>query len=170
MYLDGNVALPGASRIFLSLFLSITLLSFLLSLLGPSIESLSFHSLPLSHPSLPSFPPFLSSCNALCFYILFFVFFLFFIANASPLRSKIKSSMNHSFPFFFIIEKISFFLFTSFFTLYLSFSSFLVFFIFLLGYVLRSIGNILFFRFSYSFYFLFGHVHVYFLRFNTIFA
>lgn len=146
MYLDGNVALPGASRIFLSLFLSITLLSFLLSLLGHRRSNLSLLPLPtsLTLPSLPRFPPFLSSCNAFRFYIyiFFFCFLSFFHRDCFSFTLKnIKSSMNHFFSFLFDHRKNQLLFF---FHVFLFLSSF---FFFLYFYVLRPIGNILFFSF-----------------------
>lgn len=152
--------MPGASRIFLSLFLSITLLSFLLSLLGHRRSNLSLLPLPtsLTLPSLPRFPPFLSSCNAFRFYIyiFFFCFLSFFHRDCFSFTLKnIKSSMNHFFSFLFDHRKnqLLFFFFTSFF-------SSLVFFFF---YIFTCFGRLeifFFSRFSYSFYFLLGHVHV----------
>lgn len=133
MYLDGNVALPGASRIFLSLFLSITLLSFLLSLLGHRRSNLSLLPLPtsLTLPSLPRFPPFLSSCNAFRFYIyiFFFCFLSFFHRDCFSFTLKnIKSSMNHFFSFLFDHRKNQLLFF---FHVFLFLSSFFFFFIFL---------------------------------------
>lgn len=106
--------------------------------------SLSFHSLPLSlcPHSLDSLRSFQVATHFASIYIYFFCFLSFFHRDCFSFTLKnIKSSMNHFFSFLFDHRKNQLLFF---FHVFLFLSSF---FFFLYFYVLRPIGNILFFSF-----------------------